>query len=142
MKFRRLEDAKLKGKTALVRVDFNVPRTKDGAISDDTRLQAAVPTIKALQKAGAKTILLSHYGRPKGKPDPELSLRFIVGPLAEALESEVLFTEKLTEPVVQMLKEGEVMVIENTRFAKAETCLLYTSPSPRDATLSRMPSSA
>lgn len=121
MDFRRLEDAKLKGKTALVRVDFNVPRTKDGAISDDTRLQAAVPTIKALQKAGAKTILLSHYGRPKGKPDPALSLRFIVGPLANALESEVLFTEKLTEPVVEMLKDGEVMVIENTRFAKAET---------------------
>ena len=121
MKFRRLEDAKLKGKTALVRVEFNVPRAKDGSISDDTRLQAALPTIKALQKAGAKTILLSHYGRPKGKHDPKLSLHFIVSALAEALQSEVLFTEKLSAPVVDLMKAVEVMVIENTRFAKGET---------------------
>ena len=75
MKFRRLEDVikkknSLKGKTALVRVDFNVPRNKDGSISDDTRLQASIPTIKALQKGGAKIVLLSHYCLLYTSPSP------------------------------------------------------------------------
>ena len=144
MKFRRLEDVikkknGLKGKTALVRVDFNVPRNKDGSISDDTRLQASIPTIKALQKGGAKIVLLSHYGRPKGKPDPDLSLNFIVPALVEALDDEVSFSEKLSEPLISTMEPGEVLLIENTRFTD---CLLYTSPSPRDLSTSRMPSSA
>jgi len=121
MDFRRLKGVRLKGKTALVRVDFNVPRNTDGSISDDTRLQAALPTIKHLQKAGAKTILLSHYGRPKGKPDPKLSLRFIVPALAEALQSEVLFSEHLSETIIDVMKAGDVMIIENTRFTDMET---------------------
>jgi len=121
MDFRRLKGVRLKGKTALIRVDFNVPRNTDGSISDDTRLQAALPTIKHLQKAGAKTILLSHYGRPKGKPDPKLSLRFIVPALAEALQSEVLFSEHLSEPIIDVMKAGDVMIIENTRFTDMET---------------------
>ena len=126
MDFRRLTDVigkknALKGKTALVRVDFNVPRNKDGSISDDTRLQAAVPTIKALQKAGAKIVLLSHYGRPKGKPDPKLSLDFIVPALVEALEDEVSFSEKLSDPLITTMEPGEVLLIENTRFSEMET---------------------
>ena len=121
MDFRRLKGAKLKGKTALVRVDFNVPRNKDGSISDDTRLQAALPTIRHLQEAGAKTILLSHYGRPKGKPDETLSLRFIVPALVEALETEVLFSPALNPNATALLENGGVMLMENTRFHAGET---------------------
>ena len=121
MDFRRLKGTRLKGKTAIVRVDFNVPRNKDGSISDDTRLQSALPTIKHLQKAGAKTVLLSHFGRPKGKENQKDSLRFIVGPLAEALDSEVLFSPSLNINAVDVLEPGGVMLMENTRFHKGET---------------------
>lgn len=120
MKFRRLEDATLKGKTALVRVDFNVPRDTDGKITDDTRLKTALPTIKALQKKGAKIILLSHFGRPKGKPDDALSLRFMSEPLAKALGAPVLFNTVLSQPAIDLMKAGDVMLIENTRFAEGE----------------------
>ena len=126
MKFRRLDDLtkkknSLKGKTALVRVDFNVPRNKDGSISDDTRLLAAVPTIKALQAAGAKIVLLSHYGRPKGKPSKKLSLSFIIPALVEALDDEVGFSENLSEPLVDTMHPGDILLIENTRFSEMET---------------------
>lgn len=121
MDFRRLKGTRLKSKTALVRVDFNVPRHKDGSISDDTRLQAALPTIKHLQKAGAKTILLSHFGRPKGKPNKKDSLRFIVPALVEALGTEVLFSPSLNANAAGLLEAGGVMLMENTRFHKGET---------------------
>jgi len=121
MDFRRLKGTRLKGKTAIVRVDFNVPRNKDGSISDDTRLQAALPTIKHLQKAGAKTVLLSHFGRPKGKPNDKLSLRFIHQPLAELLGTEVFFSPDLNPNAINLLEAGGVMLMENTRFHKGET---------------------
>jgi len=121
MDFKRLEDAKLKGKTALIRVDFNVPRDKDGNITDDTRIKSALPTIKLLQSIGAKVILLSHFGRPKGKVDPDLSLRFIVPALAEALGSEVMFLPELNSNAAGLMKAGDVMLLENTRFHEGET---------------------
>lgn len=120
MKFRRLKDAKLKGKIALVRVDFNLPRDKEGNITDDTRLKAALPTINYLRDKGAKTVLLSHYGRPKGKPNPDMSLRFVVSPLVEALEHPVMFSEPLNEAVTSVMENGDIVLIENTRFAAGE----------------------
>ena len=74
MPFQTLDDAELQGKRALVRVDFNVPMTDDGEVSDDTRLRAAVPTIEKLRAGGAKVILLAHFDRPKGKVVPAMSL--------------------------------------------------------------------
>jgi phosphoglycerate kinase len=121
MDFRRLEDASLKGSTALVRVDFNVPRDKDGKVTDDTRLKSALPTIRALQDKKAKIILLSHFGRPKGHPDEENSLRFIVPLLAEALGAPVTFAADLNPNIVQVMKEGDIALLENTRFHPGET---------------------
>jgi len=121
MDFLRLEDASLKGSTALVRVDFNVPRDKDGKVTDDTRLQSALPTIRALQDKKAKIILLSHFGRPKGKPDEENSLRFMVPLLAEALDTPVTFLAEMNPNIVQVMKQGDVALLENTRFHAGET---------------------
>lgn len=120
MKFKRLEDAKLKGKTALVRVDFNVPVDAKGKITDDTRIRAAIPTIKAIQKAGGKVVLLSHFGRPKGKVDPKLSLQFLVAPLVELLEDEVHFSDQLHEAVVESMAQDGILLLENTRFHAGE----------------------
>ncbi len=121
MKFKRLEDATLKGKTAVVRVDFNVPRAKNGKITDDTRIRAAIPTIKALTKAGAKVVLLSHFGRPEGKVVPKLSLEFIVPALVELLEDEVYFSDQIHEAVVASMPKDGVLLLENTRFFPEET---------------------
>ena len=120
MDFRRLEDAKLKGKTAIVRVDFNLPRDKDGTITDDTRLQAALPTIKALREGGAKIVLLSHFGRPKGEVVADMSLNFVVEPLVEALDCSVAFSDAITPVLIDSMDAGEVLLLENTRFDKGE----------------------
>src|SRR5260370_21235369 len=83
-KFKTLDDLSVAGKRVLVRVDLNVPM-QDGKVSDATRIERLVPTIEHLAKAGAKLVLLSHFGRPKGKPDPAQSLRPLVAPLSAAL---------------------------------------------------------
>lgn len=121
MNFRRLQDANLKGRTALVRVDFNVPRDDKGNITDETRLKAAIPTIKALQSKGAKVILLSHYGRPKGKADDFNSLKFIVPSLAENLQTPVNFATDLNPNIASIMNDGDVTLLENTRFHSGET---------------------
>lgn len=121
MDFNRLETAKLKGKTALVRVDFNVPRDAVGTITDDTRITSALPTIKHLVKQGAKVVLLSHFGRPKGEPNPEMSLKFIVPTLAEALGQPVAFMDVLNPNLAEVMEPGDVALLENTRFHAGET---------------------
>lgn len=121
MYIRRLEEAELSGKTALVRVDFNLPRDADGAITDDTRLQSALPTIRYLRDHGAAVVLLSHFGRPKGKVDPEMSLDFVAEPLANALEAPVSFLRAPNINALDGFGPGDVMLMENTRFLPGET---------------------
>lgn len=121
MDIKRLEEADLKDKTVLVRVDFNVPRNEAGEITDDTRLRAALPTINHLRELGAKTVLLSHFGRPKGEADPALSLSFVAAPLAEALRAPVRFLSGLNKNGVAGLEPGDVMILENIRFLPGET---------------------
>jgi phosphoglycerate kinase len=121
---RDLDTASLKGRTVLVRADLNVPL--DGArITDDQRIRASVPTIRLLTDAGARVVLLSHLGRPKGKPDPKYSLAPVATRLSELLGSEVRFVPvPLGEEVasaVGSLADGEVALLENTRFLSGDT---------------------
>jgi len=89
---RRLEDADIAGKRVLVRVDFNVP-LKDGAVADDSRIQAAIPTIQLLRERGARVGLISHLGRPKGARDPQYSLKPVLPVLEGLLGESVTFAE-------------------------------------------------
>jgi phosphoglycerate kinase len=123
MSFRTLDDADLAGKRALVRVDFNVPMA-DGRVSDDTRLRAALPTIEKLRKGGARTILLAHFDRPKGKRVPEMSLKPLAGPLSDLLGAPVAFADdcvgKAASKAVAAMKGGDVLLLENVRFHDGE----------------------
>src|ERR1700759_4872478 len=123
MTFRTLQGADLKGKTALVRVDFNVPMD-NGRITDDTRLKAALPTISLLSKAGAKVILLAHFDRPKGKRVPEMSLKPVVEPLSKLLGAPVGFADDCigapAKAAVDAMKPGDVVLLENVRFHAGE----------------------
>ena len=120
-----LRDIDLKGKRVLMRVDFNVPMAKDGSgkITDDTRVQAALPSIKYVLEQGASLVLMSHLGRPKGKGyEAEFSLKPVAEHLAACLGKPVAFAEDCmnADAVVAALKPGEVALLENTRFYKAE----------------------
>ncbi len=119
-----LKPADLAGKRALVRVDFNVPLNDDGTVGDDTRIRAAVPTIQTLLKAGARVVLCSHLGRPKGKPEPKYSLKPVAARLSELLNKPVAFVPQVVgseaEAATKALKDGEVCLLENTRFEAGE----------------------
>jgi phosphoglycerate kinase len=124
MNKKTIRDVDLKGKRVLVRVDFNVP-IKDGAVADDTRIVAAVPTLKAiLAESPRALILMSHLGRPKGEPNPEFSLKPTVPVLAEKLGVDVAFAEDCVGPAAEKaaeaLPEGGVLILENTRFHAEE----------------------
>ena len=116
----------LKGKKVLVRCDFNVP-LKDGVIQNYNRIDGAIPTIKKLMDQGAKVILCSHLGKPKGEPLPEMSLAPVAPALSERLGVTVIFADdpKVTGPETQKmaaeLKDGEVMLLQNTRYRGEET---------------------
>ncbi len=113
--FKTLDDAgDLTGKRVLVRVDINVPMA-DGKVTDDTRLRAALPTIKAILEKGGLPILLAHFGRPKGKVVPEMSLAPLAAPLEALLGSKVTFSERPRDP-----EPGETVLVENTRFTPME----------------------
>jgi len=120
-----VEDVNVKGKTILVRVDYNVPIAEDGSVSDDKRITAAMPTVNYLLKNGAKVILCSHLGRPKGQIDPKFSLAPVAKRLKELLpDVNVLFASDVIGPDAKAkaaaLKEGEILLLENLRFHAEE----------------------
>lgn len=126
MNKRTLEDIQVTGKKTLVRVDFNVPLDKERNITDDTRIRAALPTIRYLLDQKAKVILMSHLGRPKGEGfESDYSLAPVAERLSELLKLEVKMAKDVigenAKELVENLKEGEVVLLENLRFHKAET---------------------
>jgi len=123
MATKSIKDVNLAGKRVLVRCDFNVP-LKDGAVSDDTRIRAALPTIRHLSEQGARVILCSHLGRPKGEKNPEFSLAPVAKDLSDKLGRPVRFVDDCVgdavESAVAELADGEIALLENVRFYKGE----------------------
>ncbi len=123
-RFRTLDDLDVRNKTVLLRADLNVP-VKDGVVTDATRIERLAPTIATLIARSAKVVLMSHFGRPQGHPDPEFSLRPLVAPLQRAIggPSVAFATDCIGEEakrVVAALRPGEVALLENLRFHKGE----------------------
>ena len=122
---KNVEDLQVKGRKVLVRVDFNVPM-KDGKITNDNRIQAALPTINKLVENGAKIVLCSHLGKPKNGPEDKFSLKAAAERLAELVNTKVVFAKDDTvvgenaKKAVAEIKDGEIVVLENTRFRGAE----------------------
>ncbi len=112
----------IKGKTALVRVDINVPLDADKNVTDDTRIRAILPTLNYLKEKGAKIVLMAHLGRPKGEKNPEFTLAPVAKYMSKVLGEEVVFIPSVEEaaPYVAKLKDGQVALLENIRYYKAE----------------------
>ncbi|HEX8983236.1 MAG TPA: phosphoglycerate kinase, partial [Ktedonobacterales bacterium] len=119
-----VRDINAHGKRALVRVDFNVPQDDNGAITDDTRIRASLPTITYLLDQGASVVLMSHLGRPKGKVNPKYSLRPVAERLGELLGRPVTLAPDCVgsevESLAKALKPGEALLLENLRFHAEE----------------------
>ena len=124
MKTLTIDSVDLKGKRVLVRVDFNVPLDEHQHITDDNRIVESLPTIRKIIKDGGRAILMSHLGRPKGKPKPEFSLKPVANHLAKILHSHVRFATDCVGDAarreVDALKNGEVLLLENLRFHPEE----------------------
>ena len=121
-----VDDINVNGKRVLVRCDFNVP-LKDGVITNDNRIQAALPTIKKLISDGGKLILCSHLGKPKNGPEEKFSLAPVAARLSELLDQDVVFADddevvgEKAKAAVAAMKNGDVVLLQNTRFRKEET---------------------
>ena len=126
---RFIEDLDVKGKTVFLRVDFNIPLNEDGTIRNDKRIKASLPSITYLLNKGAKLVLASHLGRPKGKPDPKLSLAPVAKRLAELIGRDVIMAPGVIGPEVDRLKaglkEGQALLLENVRFHPGDFSIFY-----------------
>ncbi|WP_421703971.1 phosphoglycerate kinase [Aliiroseovarius sp.] len=124
MAWKTLDDMELDGKVVLCRVDINVP-VKDGQVTDDTRIQRIVPTVRDIVAAGGKPVLLAHFGRPKGERVPDMSLEIVRPALEAALGLPVSFAEDCigapAKQAVSALEQGQVLLLENTRYHAEET---------------------
>ena len=123
---RLIDELELAQKRVFIRCDFNVPQDADGTITDDARIQAALPTIRKAIHEGAKVILASHLGRPKGKPSEEFSMKPVGHRLSELLKREVIVPEELMDPhipalIEQMNPNRQIILLENLRFHPGET---------------------
>src|SRR5699024_7277732 len=123
MNKKTLKDIDVKGKKVFCRVDLNVP-LENNVITDDTRIRAVLPTIQHLMNQGAKVILASHFGRPKGEVVEEVRLRAVAERLSELLHKQVVKMDKVYGPEVDeeiaKLKNGDMLLLENVRFEKGE----------------------
>lgn len=121
-----VEDLEVKGKKVLVRCDFNVPMDKEGNITDDIRIRAAIPTVEYILNKGGAVILMSHLGRPKGEPNPKYSLEPVAKRISDLIGKEVKFANDdmvvgdLTKKLSEELKPGEVLLLQNVRYRKEE----------------------
>jgi phosphoglycerate kinase len=119
-----IKDVQLQGKTVLLRVDFNIPMNKDGTIIDDSKMKAALPTLEYILNQGARVIVMSHLGRPKGRPDPQYSMKPLAGHLQSLVKNRVIMATDSIGPAVQeavsKLQPGEILLLENLRFYKEE----------------------
>lgn len=115
-----IKDIQLQGKTVLLRVDFNIPMNEDGTIIDDSKMKAALPTIEYILAQGTRLIVMSHLGRPKGKPDPKYSMKPLASHLQTLLKNKVILAADSVGPAVQdavsKLQPGEILLLENLRF--------------------------
>lgn len=118
MTWKTLDDMDLSGKIVLTRVDINVP-VQDGVVTDDTRIQRIVPTIKDILAKGGTPVMLAHFGRPKGQPNPDMSLRITLPALEAALGQSVTFIERPDRAALEAAA-GSVVLVENTRFSSME----------------------
>jgi phosphoglycerate kinase len=119
MAWKTLDDMALAGKTVLTRVDINVPM-EGGVVTDTTRIDKIVPTVEDILARGGKPVLLAHFGRPKGKVVPEMSLRLVQPALEAALKRKVTFMERPSRADIDALPAGTVVLVENTRFSPME----------------------
>ena len=119
MAWKTIDDVALAGKVVLCRVDINVPM-KAGVVTDTTRIDKIVPTIKDITARGGKVVLLAHFGRPKGKPVPEMSLRLVQPALEASLGRSVVFMERPSRAAIDALPQDSVVLAENTRFTAME----------------------
>ncbi len=121
--FLTLSNIDLRGKTVLLRADLNVPM-QDGRVADSERLERLMVTLKELSAANSKIVILSHFGRPKGKPDPQFSLRPVAAELEKIWGKPVTFAEDCIGPAAELaikaLAPGQILVLENTRFHPEE----------------------
>lgn len=123
---RTVENLNVEGKKILVRCDFNVPMDKEGNITDDIRIRAAMPTVEYILDKGGAVILMSHLGRPNGEPNPKYSLAPVAKRISELIEREVKFAADdlvvgdITKELASELKQGEILLLENVRYRKEE----------------------